>query len=432
MKFNLHYIFLLFSGLAFSQTYLLDSLTTKEKNLINFEANTLLYGDSSKTFHQFFKKLDKIYKGENEKLHIFHIGGSHIQADIYSNKLRTYFHNMNEVSMGQRGFVFPYHIAHTNNPSNYRIESRDKDKWQGYRCAIRKDTVTWGLSGISAAFRSFTDTISVKSNYKNLNKKPYTFNKLRVFYDCSKDDYTLKVLDSSTVLSEVYNTVAMYKEFRFKKALTETELKLQIKDTTIVNPEFLLMGMEFLNDNSGIEYTSIGVNGASFKLYDRGNYFEQQLELYCPDLFIISVGTNDAYMPKDQFDPENYRYYFESFIKMIQRVNPDCAILLTVPNDDYYRRRYKNPNTALQQQVIKELAKKYNMAVWDLYDIMGGYGSSYQWYKQKLMQRDKVHFTYKGYYIKADLLLTAIVNAWANSTERNPEALLNHFKNLNE
>lgn len=426
------YIVILFSTLSYSQTYLLDSLTDRQKSLINFEANTLKFADSSRTFNAFFNKLDQIYKGENEKLHIVHIGGSHIQADIYSHKIRQYFHNMNSVSQSQRGFVFPYHLAHTNNPSNYRIESKDKDKWQGYRCAIKKDTVTWGMSGISAAFRSFTDTISVKANYRNTPKKPYTFNRLRVFYDCSKDDYNLTVLDSVSVVSEVYNTVAMYKEFRFNKNLSETELKLQIKDTSIVDPKFLLMGMEFLNDNKGIEYTSIGVNGASFKLYDRGNYFEEQLDLYCPDLFIISVGTNDAYMPADQFDAENYKFYFESFIQMIQRVNPDCAILLTVPNDDYYKRRYKNPNTALQQKVITDLAKEYNMAVWDLYAIMGGYGSSYKWYKQKLMQRDKVHFTYKGYYIKADLLLTAIVNAWANSTERNPEALLNHFKNLNE
>ena len=87
MKFNLHYIFLLISSFAFSQTYLLDSLSSKQKSLINFGANTLQYADSSKTFHKFFEKLDRVYKGEKQKLHIFHIGGSHIQADIYSNKI---------------------------------------------------------------------------------------------------------------------------------------------------------------------------------------------------------------------------------------------------------------------------------------------------------------------------------------------------------
>lgn len=431
MKLKLLYLLFLFSSVSIAQTYLIDSLTTKQKALINFEANTLQFADSSKQFQQFFKKLNNVYNGEDEKLHIFHIGGSHIQADIYSNKIRTYFHNMNAVSMGQRGLVFPYHIAHTNNPSNYRIEA-NKEKWEGYRCAITKDTVTWGLTGITAAFRHFSDTITVKANHRNTTKKPYTFNKLRVFYDTSKDHYNLNIVNEATVLSETYNTNAMYKEFLFTKPLTETQLKLQIKDSTLVNPEFLLMGMEFLNDNSGIEYTSIGVNGASFKLYDRADYFEKQLELYHPDLFIISVGTNDAYMPKDQFNADEYRYYFESFIQMIQRNNPDCAILLTVPNDDYYKRKYKNPNTAIQQQIIIDLAKKYKMAVWDLYDIMGGYGSSYKWYKQKLMQRDKVHFTYNGYYIKADLLFTAIVNAWADSTNRDANTLLSHFKKLNE
>ena len=78
------------------------------------------------------------------------------------------------------------------------------------------------------------------------------------------------------------------------------------------------------------------------------------------------------------------------------------------------------------------MAKEYNMAVWDLYAIMGGYGSSFKWYKQKLMQRDKVHFTYEGYYIKADLLFKALVDSWAKTTKRNEADLLNHFKHLDE
>ncbi|CDF80127.1 GDSL-like lipase/acylhydrolase family protein [Formosa agariphila KMM 3901] len=431
MKLKFLILILIISTQTRAQHYVLDSITPKYGHLINFEANTFQNAIESPYFQNFFTKLDSVYQGKKKKVHIFHIGGSHIQADIYSNKIRTYLQNYNDVALAQRGFVFPYHLAHTNNPLNYRIEA-DKSKWQGYRCSVKKDSVAWGLSGVSAAFRGVEEKIYVKSNYRNYTKKPYTFNKLRVFYNTWMEDYDLKISDSTLVESDTINYTGMYKEYRFTKTLDSVALHLKVKDTTCVSPEFLMMGMEFMNDDSGVEYTSIGVNGASFAWYKRSVYFENQLQLYKPDMFIISVGTNDAYVPEADFDAEEFRAYYEDFIKMIQRANPDCAILLTVPNDDYYQKRIPNPNTVVQQQIILELTQKYNMAVWDLFSIMGGLGSSNNWYKAKLMPRDRIHFTQLGYSIKADLFLKAMVDAWAKSTNQDRRELLMHFKNLDE
>ncbi len=177
-----------------SQEYVLDSVMPQFEDLIHIEANVLIGAETSPSFNHFFSQLDSVYAGKKENLHIFHIGGSHIQADIYSNKLRTYFQNMNSVSQGQRGFVFPFQLAHTNNPSNYRVEA-NKTKWEGYRNSIMKDSVAWGLAGVTAAFRDCSDTISIKANYKTHTKKPYTFHKLRVFYNTGKDDYNLSIVN---------------------------------------------------------------------------------------------------------------------------------------------------------------------------------------------------------------------------------------------
>ncbi len=431
MKHYLLIITVLFGLGSYSQEYVLDSVMPKYEELINTQANVLLGAETSPYFNNFFSQLDSIYEGKKENLHIFHIGGSHIQADIYSNKLRSYFQNMNSVSQGQRGFVFPFKLAHTNNPSNYKIEA-NKEKWEGYRNSVLKDSVAWGLAGVTAAFRDCDDTISIKANYKTHTKKPYTFHKLRIFYNTWKDHYNLNILDSTLVAFDTINYEKMYREFRFSRNVKELEMAIQIKDTATIGPEFLLMGMEFMNDNPGIEYTSIGVNGASFGSFDRSTYFEKQLGLYKPDLFIISIGTNDAYMPVKDFKTEEFRANYEAFIQMIQHINPQCAILLTVPNDDYYKRKYANKNTAVQAEIILELAKKYQMATWNLYEIMGGLGSSNKWYKNKLMPRDRIHFTYLGYSIKADLLLKALVDAWAKSTNWDAETLLNNFKTIVE
>ncbi|MCK7590581.1 GDSL-type esterase/lipase family protein [Subsaxibacter sp. CAU 1640] len=431
MKYALTILFLLINVTLSAQQYVLDSIEPTLGSLINREANTFKMASESPAFNQFFAKLDSIYSGKKDKLHIFHIGGSHIQADIYSNKIRTYLQNTNEVSQGQRGFVFPYHLAHTNNPSNYRI-SANRDLWQGYRCSIRKDSIAWGLAGVTAALRVYEDTIYLKSNHRNYTKKPYDFNKLRLFYNTWKNDYEVNILDEQLEFTDTLNLDKMYREYRFSSNIDSLALQVRLKDTTAVNPEFALMGVEFMNDNEGIEYTSIGVNGASFDYYQRAAYFEKQLDLYKPDLFIISIGTNDAYMPKSRFDAEKFRANYEAFIQMIQRINPECAILLTVPNDDYYRRKYLNYNTAIQQEIIMQLARKYHMAVWDFYEIMGGLGSSNKWYKNKLMPRDRIHFTYLGYNIKADLFMDAMIDAWANSTNRDKEELLTHYHNLDE
>ena len=63
---------------------------------------------------------------------------------------------------------------------------------------------------------------------------------------------------------------------------------------------------------------------------------------------------------------------------------------------------------------------------------MGGLGSSNKWYQNKLMPRDRIHFTQLGYLMIADLFMDALIDAWAKSTHRNKEELLTHYRTLNE
>ena len=118
--------------------------------------------------------------------------------------------------------------------------------------------------------------------------------------------------------------------------------------------------------------------------------FEEQLKSYPPDFFAFSVGTNDGNMPYADFDPKIYKRNLEKMMQMVLRANPDCALLLTVPNDSYYRRRYLNKNIARERDVIIELAEEYNMAVWDFYGIMGELGSSRTWKNNQLMRSDLI------------------------------------------
>ena len=418
MKLLINILFIFSSFVIFGQDYIISDSLQQQYPFINWKANNIKHTDSAVTFKKLYQKLDNIYKNEEEKLHVFHIGGSHIQADMYSNRLRHYLQNISPKAKGQRGLVFPYKMAKTNNPLNYKITF--DGEWKGYRCS-RNDSVAWGLQGVSAIFKDSIANVTVKANYKNYSKETYNFNKLRVFYDEWTSDYEVLVNNEDLVSKTVINSDAHYIEFTLNKTVTELDFCIKRIDDSD-DSEFIMMGLEMMNNNSGIEYTTIGVNGASFAFYDRCAYFEKQLLLYTPDLFIVSIGTNDTYTT--DFKPQKFKHYYEKLINSIQKANPDCAILLTVPNDSYYKRQFANPNTKLAADVIYALSEKYNMAVWDLYEIMGGFNSSQKWYTNKLMPKDRIHFTRKGYDIKADLLLKALVNSWEEEMSYPQNSLL--------
>jgi lysophospholipase L1-like esterase len=164
-----------------------------------------------------------------------------------------------------------------------------------------------------------------------------------------------------------------------------------------------------MNELPGISYTSIGINGAGLYTYLDNIRFEEQLKTYPPDFFAYSVGTNDGNVPYAKFNPQVYKRNLEKMMQIALRANPDCALLLTVPNDSYYRRRYLNKNIARERTVIIELAKEYDMAVWDLYGVMGELGSSRTWRNSNLMRRDLIHFTFEGYHFKGDLYIDAFL-----------------------
>ncbi|MBW1298090.1 hypothetical protein GBO31_21450 [Aquimarina litoralis] len=60
---------------------------------------------------------------------------------------------------------------------------------------------------------------------------------------------------------------------------------------------------------------------------------------------------------------------------------------------------------------------------------MGGFNSSRDWYQNKLMPKDRIHFTQLGYRIKADLLLQALTNSWEKELQLAPNSVLNQIIN---
>ena len=185
--------------------------------------------------------------------------------------------------------------------------------------------------------------------------------------------------------------------------------------------EFTLTGVFLENGMPGISVHAVGVNGASVPSYLRCDDFERDLELIKPDLIIFGIGINDA--AEKNFEKENFKRNYCQLISIMQRVNPDCALLFLTNNDSFKRinkSKYEvNPNGIIVEQAFMELGQQYNAAVWDQFDIMGGLRSMKDWEKAGLAQKDKVHFTRAGYQLMGDLLYNALIESYLNHIKAN-------------
>lgn len=386
-----------------------DSLSPTEKEIarkyefIEISCNQFqFFGSMSPNWILLQQELSQMIQTKEGKLNFYHIGGSHLQADIYSHDFRTFLQSNWPGLSGERGLVFPYSLAHTNNPTNYDFSS--PNNWKGYRSVSqRPEDFDYGLSGAAITCTDSLIVINFK-HLKTLVKPPY--DRLRIYHNTGEFPYELNFGDQELLVTEVSHFKELgYTEIRFSDHLDSLDLMFSKNRPGAFSLE--LFGFEFLNDLPGITYTAIGINGASLPTYLANSHFSRDLQLRAPDLFIFSVGTNDAHCSFEAFDPLVYKRNLEKMIQLVLKSNPNCAILLTVPNDDYYMRKYPNRNTERQREVIFQLAAQYQTAVWDFYGIMGELGSSKTWKNAGLMQADYVHFTGTGYHLKGTLLIEA-------------------------
>lgn len=406
MKKLVFYIFSLLTTCSFAQSFEEWEIDTSWVSKYDF----IRWGDTvqfkkyqdSTTLDPVIEKMERIQAGEDLELNIYHIGGSHIQADVYSNYIRSYLHNVYPGCGGNRGFIFPYKTANTNNPFNYRVIL--EGEWEGGRCSVYRDTLLWGLSGVTGGTTDSIAGIDFDLDRKDIYH--FESDTVKIYYKDWDSVYTWRSKDSNFKIVEYIRGDFETLIFGAEKPSELIDLEVVKHDTGHYKP-IQVLGFEFTSGAAGITYNSIGANGASFTSYNRCELFYPMLQRMPPDVFIMSVGTNDAYMRTSKYDSLKYATNLTNMMDSILAINPECAFILTVPNDSYYRRKYKNPNTIKQQHAIEAIAEKYNCVVWDFFEIMGGLGSAQDWYKNKLMPYDRIHFTRQGYRIKANLFIEA-------------------------
>lgn len=401
---------------------IVDSTYKETYPFIRFERNHYqFYTKRSNNFEKLYYDIKQMVLFKDRKLNFYHIGGSHLQADVYTHEMRTFLQTNWEGLPGERGLVFPFDLAGTNNPWNYAFHS--PNNWTVYKSTIsRPDSLEYGILG--AVLETNDSIIDIAFNYRRTKVKP-PFDKLRVYHNKGTFPYEFNFgEDDSLVLRKQTNEELGYTDIHFLKNLEKFSLKLSRCGSP--NYRFRLLGFQLSNNEPGISYTTIGVNGASLPTHLGNKLFLEQLKEFPPDFFALSVGTNDANVPYKEFIPEVFKANLDSLIQRILSVNPNCAILLTVPNDAHFKKKYLNKNVARERKVVIELAKKYEVAVWDMYGIMGELGSSKTWRNNGLMRRDLVHFTATGYTLKGEMFFESFLKWLEQMDTRDQEMLQLH------
>ncbi len=380
-----------------------------EYPFMNLSLNKLTFPNDSNAFEKLFDKMDNVIFQGKGNVNIIHIGGSHIQADIFSNQMRKNLLTFHPGIIASRGIVFPFSAAATNNPYNYKTTY--KGRWIPTRNIHREILNPLGITGIAVSTSDSIAEINIKIR-NNENEPFYDFSRIRVVghSEMNSIEPILKI-DSLFYLNGIFDSITSSYLFNLTTYTDSLTLCFQSNDT--LHYPFTLSAIILENDFSGITYSSIGVNGASVPSYLKCVNFERDLSLIKPDLIIFSIGINDA--AGDNFDPNQFKNNYTQLINKIKKVSPDCVFIFTTNNDSYKRSRrkyYVNKNGLVAQNAFFELAKQHNAAVWDFFSIMGGLKSMAEWEKAGLATRDKVHFKSEGYKIMGDLLFNAFITEY--------------------
>ncbi len=472
------FLLLIFCSFSFAQTDSLevnqiDSLVVEQSSialdsLADSYKNTGIY--NSELLEVFFQKLQDLEVNKNRKINILHIGDSHIQADLMTDmirqKMQTRFGNAG------LGLVFPHSLAKTNGSSHIRFSSNGN--WNNLRNIYPNDGSPVGLSGI--ALHTDKNDFVIEMRLKNQN---YHFNTLKIITPNNEQSFGLanatktitlksnqpKVIShkikSGETLSGIarrYNTTVTkinqanglrnnniragaslkiptgemeaqkIEKTDFVPLATQAVVSdyfyeyrnLDTTDTVYFVPnnefkKFALNGIVLENNQNGIIYHSVGVNGAKYSDYNKFPLFFEQVNALNPDLIVISLGTNESF---DKLCDQCFYSQLEAFLSFLRVKNPNVPILITTPPPSLFKRKIPNDfcNSYSNMIINNSLINRYS--VWDLYRALGGTEEMSKLISQGLIARDRVHYSTNGYYEQGTLFFEALMESYQNYLNR--------------
>lgn len=340
----------------------------------------------------------KLKKTNKQRVHILHIGDSHVQADIFTHETRTLMGGT--FGHAGRGMVFPYTTARTHTAADYR--SKHTGKWYYARNVERYPELPIGVTGITS--RTYDHLSAFKLSFKEGAIRP-EFTRLRILMDRTVRSFDLRIITGrDTVFVDVFKNAidSLSDQIWVDMPKGSSEYLFELVKNDTLQSYFEIYGISIESpDNRGLLYTSVGINGAGHYSIMRENKLPQHLTDLKPDAIILDVGANDFY--QKGMEQERFKDNLVSIIEMFKTYAPDALIILS-NSQDIHRGGYSVRACSIFSTMISDVAKSENVAFYDWYRVAGGNQSMKIWKSLHLANRDGVHLTRDGYELKGSLI----------------------------
>lgn len=376
-------------------------------SFIQYDSSHLILGTDSSYMRRFAEKWYRVLATGEGHVNILHLGASHVQGGTFPHRMRCNFLTPLQAYVSSRGMIFPYSAAlKCNNPYDYKVlRSRPLTLT---RCVYKEPMERLGLCGIAVTAADEPADIGVILNEQSLD---FSTNRVVLLGESHGGVVPFIALvgesgDTTCVHPEETDLALRRYSFNLPDAVDSFHIILPCE----IGQSFAVTGIYLDNGLPGISYHSIGVNGATLSDYlVKCPYLTSDLQMIHPDLVIFGIGINDA--SGSNFDTVVFQRRYRQLVDSIRKVNPECAFVFVTNNDSFRRvhRKYEvNPNAELAREAFLRIGQATGGAVWDQFTVMGGLGSMDKWYASELAQRDRIHFTRKGYTLIGDMLSNAI------------------------
>ncbi|MFN0104253.1 MAG: GDSL-type esterase/lipase family protein [Bryobacteraceae bacterium] len=186
-----------------------------------------------------------------------------------------------------------------------------------------------------------------------------------------------------------------------------------------VTGQVRLFGVRLLKDGPGVEYSSMGVNGAAITILARNvgeEHWGEQLRHVRPNLVVINYGTNESVYAR--YVDTAFELELVRVVKRVRKAVPEAAILIMSPMDRGERTVTGEIETvaplsrlvALEQRV----ADAYGCAFFNTFEAMGGPGTMGRWYlkEPRMVGADLIHPMPAGARIVGNLLYKSLQDGY--------------------